>query len=161
MIMFKDLTYNTELVEAYLAGTMSADERKHFEAQMAKDEKLRQEVQLHRLTVAALQHHGRREDQSLTEAMQGMTRDELKALLQRRRQQLVDAAACVAPEEGGDKRPFGIGAFGEDGIAPLVASAPPYPPVPIRKNLWLHLPGLLSRPESGACGRRCWRLRQW
>lgn len=125
--MFKDLTYKTELVEAYLAGTMSADERKHFEAQMAKDKKLRQEVQLHRLTVAALQHHGRREDQSLTEAMQGMTRDELKALLQRRRQQLVDAAACDAPEAGGDKRPFGIGASGEDGIAPLVASDTPLP----------------------------------
>ncbi len=125
--MFKDLTYMTGLTESYLAGTMSADEREHFEALMAQDEQLRQDVELHRLTVAALQHHGRREDKSLTEAMQGMTRDELKAVLQHRRQQLVDAAACVAPENGGDKRPFGIGASGEDGIAPLVASGNPLP----------------------------------
>ena len=117
----------TGVIEAYLSGTMSADERKRFEAKMAKDERLRQDVELHRLTVAALQHHGRRADDELTEAMRGMTRDELKALLQRRRQQLVDAAACVAPENGGDKRPFGIGASGEGRITPLVASDTPLP----------------------------------
>ncbi len=125
--MFKDLTYMTGVIEAYLSGTMSDDERKRFEALMAQDEQLRQDVELHRLTVAALQHHGRRADNELTEAMRGMTRDELKALLQRQRQQLVDVAACVAPENGGDKRPFGIGASGEDGIAPLVASGTPLP----------------------------------
>ena len=125
--MFKDLTYMTGVIEAYLSGTMSADERKRFEAQMAQDERLRQDVELHRLTVAALQHHGRRADNELTEAMRGMTRDELKALLQRQRQQLVDVAACVAPENGGDKRPFGIGASGEGRITPLVASDTPLP----------------------------------
>lgn len=125
--MFKDLTYMTGVIEAYLSGTMSADERKRFEAQMAQDERLRQDVELHRLTVAALQHHGRRADNELTEAMRGMTRDELKALLQRQRQQLVDVAACVAPENGGDKRPFAIGASGEGRITPLVASDTPLP----------------------------------
>jgi len=126
--MFKDLTYMTGVIEAYLSGTMSADERKRFEAQMAQDERLRQDVELHRLTVAALQHHGRRADNELTEAMRGMTRDELKALLQRQRQQLFDVAACVAPENGGDKRPFGIGASGDEGrITPLVASDTPLP----------------------------------
>ena len=125
--MFKDLTYMTGVIEAYLSGTMSADERKRFEAQMAQDERLRQDVELHRLTVAALQHHGRRADDELTEAMRGMTRDELKALLRRQRQQLVDVAACVAPENGGDKRPFGIGASGEGRITPLVASDTPLP----------------------------------
>jgi len=126
--MFKDLTYMTGVIEAYLSGTMSADEREHFEALMAQDEQLRQDVELHRLTVAALQHHGRRADNELTEAMRGMTRDELKAVLQRQRQQLVDVAACVAPENGGDKRPFGIGASGDEGtITPLVASDTPLP----------------------------------
>ncbi len=118
----------TGVIEAYLSGTMSADERKRFEAQMAQDERLRQDVELHRLTVAALQHHGRRADNELTEAMRGMTRDELKALLQRQRQQLVDVAACVAPENGGDKHPFGIGASSDEGrITPLVASDTPLP----------------------------------
>lgn len=125
--MFKDLTYMTGLIEAYLAGTMSDDERKRFEALMAQDEQLRQDVELHRLTVAALQHHGRRADNELTEAIRGMTRDELKALLQRQRQQLVDVAACVAPENGGDKCPFGIGASDEGRITPLVASDTPLP----------------------------------
>lgn len=149
--MFKDLTYMTGLVEGYLAGTMSADERKRFEAQMAQDEQLRQDVELHRLTVAALQHHGRRADNELTEAMRGMTRDELKALLQRQRQQLVDVAACVAPENGGDKRPFGIGASGEDGIAPLVASDTPLPARANQKE-----PAAASARPAGPTKKRNW-----
>lgn len=129
--MFKDLTYMTGLTESYLAGTMSADERKRFEAQMAQDEQLRQDVELHRLTVAALQHHGRRADNELTEAMQGMTRDELKAVLQHNRQrQLVDVAASIAipahPKDG-DDHTFGIDPSSEGDIAHLVANAPPTP----------------------------------
>lgn len=149
--MFKDLTYMTGVIEAYLSGTMSADERKRFEAQMAQDERLRQDVELHRLTVAALQHHGRRADNELTEAMQGMTRDELKALLQRRRQQLVDAAACVAPENGGDKRPFGIGASGEGRITPLVASDTPLPARADQKE-----PAAASARSAEPAKKRSW-----
>lgn len=119
--MFKDLTYMTGLTESYLAGTMSDDERKHFEAQMAQDEQLRQDVELHRLTVAALQHHGRRADRELTEAMQGMTCDELKAVLQRQRQPFADVAASIALPEDDEDHPFVIGSSGEGEITPLVA----------------------------------------
>lgn len=129
--MFKDLTYMTGVIEAYLSGTMSADEREHFEALMAQDEQLRQDVELHRLTVAALQHHGRRADNELTEAMRGMTRDELKAVLQRnRRRQHADVAANIAipahPKDG-DDHPFGISPSDEGRITPLVASDTPLP----------------------------------
>lgn len=105
MFRDKDLTYMTELVEAYLAGAMSDDERKRFEAQMAQDEQLRQDVELHRLTVAALQHHGRRADNELTEALYGMTRDELQTVLQRnRQQQLADVAATAKEADPTTKR---------------------------------------------------------
>ena len=98
----------TGLIEAYLAGTMSAEERDRFEAQLAKDEGLRQEVKLQQLTLAALQHHGRREDNQFAEAIQGLTHDELQNLLKQQREKYVDVAACAAepaaePEVRGTK----------------------------------------------------------
>ena len=94
--MFKNDTYQIELIEAYLAGTMTASERDKFEARMAKDKQLRQDVLLHRITIAGLRYHGRSADKALGKAMQGLTRDELKALLQRQREQRLDVAACKA-----------------------------------------------------------------
>ena len=78
-------TYQVELIEAYLSGAMSASERDKFEAQLATDKKLQEQVKLHQLTIAALQEHGRREDEEFVKAMECMTPDELKAQLQRKR----------------------------------------------------------------------------
>lgn len=85
MKMYKDETYPVEVIEAYLSGAMNASERDKFEAQLATDENLQEQVKLHQLTIAALQHHGQREDETFGEAMESMTSDELKALLQRER----------------------------------------------------------------------------
>ena len=102
--MFKNDTYQIELIEAYLSGTMSASERDKFEAQLAIDEELQEQLKLHQLTIATLQHHGQREDKAFNEAMESMTQDELRALLEQQREKHLDVAACAKPEVAADER---------------------------------------------------------
>lgn len=98
--MFKiDDTYQVELIEAYLSGAMTGAERELFESQLADDATLRQQVKLHRLTLAALQAHGRHEDATLSEALKGMTRDGLMTLLEHEHAARYDRAACVSDSE--------------------------------------------------------------
>ena len=44
MKMYKDETYPVEVIEAYLSGAMNASERDKFEAQLATDENLQEQV---------------------------------------------------------------------------------------------------------------------
>ena len=97
-------TYQVELIEAYLSGAMSASEREKFEAQLATDNKLQEQVKLHQLTIAMLQHHGRREDEEFVIAMECMTPDELKALLQRERDART-AAPTLEDQDSSQARP--------------------------------------------------------
>ena len=87
-----------ECFDRYLSGEMTDDERQAFESQLAEHGALRNELSLHKLSIAALRRHANRESQALGEALQGMTSDELKSILQRRHHEIVgmDVAACVS-----------------------------------------------------------------
>lgn len=97
--MLIDNNILVEQIEAYLSGSMSVEDKAAFEVMMANDKKLRNKVRLHQLIVAAIQDHGRREDNELSKAMHGISRDEMQQLLSKRRNERLDIAACVPNED--------------------------------------------------------------
>ena len=98
--MFKELPVNssimTDLLDSYVVGNLPESVKLWVDERLAEDAYLRQELEMHRLAIAALRDCGKKENSDFGNALAKISKEELNELLSELRQVQEEPAAASA-----------------------------------------------------------------
>ena len=98
--MFKELPVNssimTDLLDSYVVGNLPESVKLWVDERLAEDASLRQELEMHRLAIAALRDCGKKENSDFGNALAKISKEELIELLSELRQVQEEPAAASA-----------------------------------------------------------------